>query len=128
MVGFKVQFFSGNSDRITFQSKIVDTKNSDKQSMSVSQVFALAIQHHQARHLSEAEACCKKILVPQGSVKNSPTVDRIDTTKGYELNNIWVICFQCNQTKGQHRFPDILYKIADAWYFKLKEKVKKLCK
>ena len=72
--------------------------------------------------------CCKKILVPQGSVKNSPTVDRIDTTKGYELNNIWVICFQCNQTKGQHRFPDILYKIADAWYFKLKEKVKKLCK
>ena len=66
--------------------------------------------------------CCSTVLVPQGHSHNSPTVDRIDPTKGYELDNIWVICFMCNHTKGRHKSPNSLYKIADAWHFKLKEK------
>ena len=39
--------------------------------MSVGQVFALAVQHHQARHLPEAEACCKKILVAEPGHANA---------------------------------------------------------
>ena len=35
--------------------------------------------------------CCSTVLVPQGHSHNSPTVDRINPTKGYELDNIRVI-------------------------------------
>ena len=32
--------------------------------------------------------------------KGSPTVDRIDNSRGYTMDNCWVICAGCNLTKG----------------------------
>ena len=66
--------------------------------------------------------CCNTVLEPQGKQTNSPSVDRLDTTKGYDKNNIWVICHSCNLRKGNTKTPETLYKIADAWWAKLKEK------
>ena len=71
--------------------------------------------------------CCNQQLVPQGHQKNSPTVDRLDSCKGYELDNIWIICHSCNAIKSNASKPSTLYHVADAWYSKLKER-KKLCK
>ena len=68
--------------------------------------------------------CCNKQLVPQGNQVNSPTVDRLDSRKGYELNNIWIICHACNTIKHNALEPLTLYRIADAWYQKLKERIK----
>jgi len=65
--------------------------------------------------------CCQTVMVPQGSQENSPSVDRLDTTKGYEKENIWIICHSCNTKKGNTKTPTDLYKIADAWWGKLKE-------
>jgi hypothetical protein len=65
--------------------------------------------------------CCKRILKPQGDQSNSPSVDRLDPTKGYEINNIWIICHSCNSTKGKIKSPNTLYEIADAWWNKLKD-------
>ena len=65
--------------------------------------------------------CCQTIMVPQGNQENSPSVDRLDTTKGYEKENIWIICHSCNTKKGNTKTPTDLYKIADAWWGKLKE-------
>ena len=70
--------------------------------------------------------CCGTVLVPLGKSFNSPSVDRIDTDKGYDLNNIWVICHTCNTVKGNLKTPEALYKVADAWYQKLKENKCKL--
>jgi 5-methylcytosine-specific restriction endonuclease McrA len=67
--------------------------------------------------------CCKNVMIPmQGKIHNSPTVDRLDPDKGYEVNNIWIICHQCNNTKGRHKSPAELYRIADAWYLKIERK------
>ena len=41
--------------------------------------------------------------------------------KGYEKDNIWIICHSCNTKKGNTKSPTDLYKIADAWWSKLKE-------
>lgn len=71
--------------------------------------------------------CCSQQLVPQGHQVNSPTVDRIDSRKGYELSNIWIICHPCNSIKHNALKPLALYRVADAWYQKLKER-KKPCK
>ena len=71
--------------------------------------------------------CCGVILVPQGNQHNSPSVDRLDPTKGYEKDNIWIICHSCNTRKGKLNSPNDLYRIADAWYKKLKDK-EKTCK
>ncbi len=65
--------------------------------------------------------CCGTVLVPQGKQNNSPSVDRLDATKGYEKDNIWIICHSCNAKKGNTKSPIDLYKIADAWWAKLKE-------
>jgi len=66
--------------------------------------------------------CCNTVLEPQGKQTNSPSVDRLDSTKGYDKNNIWVICHSCNLRKGNTKTPETLYKIADAWWAKLKER------
>jgi len=66
--------------------------------------------------------CCNIVLEPQGKQTNSPSVDRLDSTKGYDKNNIWVICHSCNLRKGNTKTPETLYKIADAWWAKLKER------
>jgi hypothetical protein len=65
--------------------------------------------------------CCQSVLVPQGKQDNSPSVDRLDNSKGYEKENIWIICHSCNTRKGNIKTPSMLYQIADAWWAKLKE-------
>jgi 5-methylcytosine-specific restriction endonuclease McrA len=65
--------------------------------------------------------CCGTVLKPAGDMKNSPSVDRLDNTKSYEKDNIWIICHSCNTKKGNTHSPTDLYKIADAWWAKLKE-------
>lgn len=71
--------------------------------------------------------CCSQQLVPQGKQSNSPTVDRLDSRKGYKLDNIWIICHNCNSIKSNALKPLTLYRVADAWYVQLKER-KKSCK
>lgn len=70
--------------------------------------------------------CCYVLLSPQGKMKTSPSVDRLDVTKGYDSENIWIICHSCNTKKGNTKQPKDLYKIADAWWAKLKENKCKL--
>lgn len=65
--------------------------------------------------------CCQTVLVPLGKQDNSPSVDRLDSSKGYEKENIWIICHSCNTRKGNVKTPSVLYQIADAWWLKLKE-------
>ena len=39
-------------------------------------------------------------MIPmQDQIHNSPTVDRLNPELGYEKDNIWIICHQCNKTK-----------------------------
>lgn len=65
--------------------------------------------------------CCQTVLIPQGHQYNSPSVDRLDNNKGYEKDNIWIICYSCNAKKSNSKSPEELYKIADTWWAKLKE-------
>jgi len=65
--------------------------------------------------------CCQTVLIPQGHQYNSPSVDRLDNSKGYEKGNIWIICYSCNAKKSNSKSPTELYKIADTWWAKLKE-------
>tara|TARA_Y100001970_G_scaffold165830_1_gene202811 strand:- start:8 stop:217 length:210 start_codon:yes stop_codon:yes gene_type:complete len=68
-------------------------------------------------------------MIPmQDQIHNSPTVDRLNPELGYEKDNIWIICHQCNKTKGNHKHPAALYKIADAWYLKIERKKILKCK
>ena len=52
---------------------------------------------------------------------NSPSIDRIDNSKGYSPENVWILCNSCNRRKGDSRSPHDLYIIADSWYEKIKE-------
>ncbi len=47
-----------------------------------------------------------------GDKRSSPSIDRIDNALGYVTSNCWVICFRCNQIKGDHENVDAL--VADA--------------
>ncbi len=56
--------------------------------------------------IPEACPCCGAALSRTGSgVKgrpspNSPTIDRVDNSRGYFVDNIAVICWRCNRIKG----------------------------
>ena len=65
--------------------------------------------------------CCSRLMAPKNPINNSPTVDRINNSKGYVKSNIWIICFQCNSIKRNLKTPQYLYKVADAWWEKLEE-------
>ena len=65
--------------------------------------------------------CCQTVLVPLGKQDNSPSVDRLDSSKGYKKDNIWIICHSCNAKKHNSKRPEDLYRVADAWWAKLKE-------
>lgn len=41
------------------------------------------------------------------SVDNSPTIDRIDNSKGYTKENIWVISHKANWFKGTHTIEEM---------------------
>jgi len=49
-------------------------------------------------------------MVPQGNQENSPSVDRLDVTKGYEKENIWIICHSCNTKKETLKHQQIYTK------------------
>lgn len=59
---------------------------------------------------------CDKLLSFQASIKEryskSPSIDRIDPSKGYTTSNVAVCCFRCNQIKSDAT-PDELRRIAD---------------
>jgi hypothetical protein len=47
-------------------------------------------------------ACCKQELdysVGHGRLWNAPSLDRIDSAKGYTIENTAVICIRCNTKK-----------------------------
>lgn len=59
-----------------------------------------------------------ELKVGKGSPsRNSPTVDRIDNSKGYTKDNIWVISMRANSLKSDASFEEI-----EKLYFALKSK------
>ena len=60
--------------------------------------------------------CCPLLGIPlvKGDSKvqeNSPTLDRIDSSKGYVKGNVWVISYKANTIKS-NATPDELLRIA----------------
>lgn len=45
--------------------------------------------------------CCKYPFILKVGHSKYPSVDRIDHKKGYEWNNVWVICSKCNNDKNK---------------------------
>lgn len=50
----------------------------------------------------------------------SPTLDRIDSKRGYIPTNVWVICNRCNRAKGSLS-PQELLQLAQAVLRKMEE-------
>lgn len=65
--------------------------------------------------IPEVCPCCSVKLVrgDKRVTTTSPSVDRIENSKGYLPDNIWVICNRCNMLKGDAS-PVELRRIADA--------------
>jgi 5-methylcytosine-specific restriction endonuclease McrA len=73
--------------------------------------------------------CCgNNFVLKDATKKRSPSVDRIDNSKGYTKENIWAICYSCNRQKNDAESPESLYAVADAWWKIRKEKIKNKCK
>ena len=69
--------------------------------------------------------CCNSSFkLKDKTKKRSPSVDRIDNSKGYSKENIWAICYSCNRQKNDAESPENLYAVADAWWKIRKEKNK----
>ena len=45
--------------------------------------------------------CCEQPFDENGGPKY-PTVDRLNNSKGYTLDNVIVLCFKCNDVKGRY--------------------------
>lgn len=58
------------------------------------------------------------IHVSEGQSDNSPSLDRIDSSKGYIKGNIWVICWRANKLKSDATL-DELEKLTTALRLKL---------
>ena len=43
-----------------------------------------------------------------GSNANSPSLDRVDVTKGYQVGNIWFISAKANMMKNSATFPELI--------------------
>lgn len=41
-------------------------------------------------------------------IKDSPTLDRVDNDRGYELDNVAVICYDCNSKKSHSSVMDMV--------------------
>lgn len=54
-------------------------------------------------------------IVPgeKDGISNSPSIDRIDSTKGYTKDNIWVISYKANRIKN-NATPEELLAVANA--------------
>jgi len=66
-----------------------------------------------AKKTKECRYCSKKIVFKCGerrgkAEKNSPTLDRIDNEKELNINNIQVICFECNCMKGSKTHKELI--------------------
>ncbi len=53
-----------------------------------------------------------KFEVGRENWKNSPSLDRIDNSRGYESDNVIVVCMMANSIKNQAT-PDQIRKVAD---------------
>ena len=53
-----------------------------------------------------------KFEVGRENWQNSPSLDRIDNSKGYEPDNVIVVCMMANSIKNQAT-PDQIRKVAD---------------
>lgn len=51
--------------------------------------------------------CCKESLSRPGypNSRNYPTVDRFDSKRGYEPDNVLLLCNRCNSAKGMLEDP-----------------------
>lgn len=47
-----------------------------------------------------------------GPSHNSPTIDRIDPTKGYVRGNVWVISFRANRIKNDSTLEELKFMVA----------------
>jgi hypothetical protein len=47
-----------------------------------------------------------------GDRHTSPSIDRLDNSRGYEPDNCWVICFDCNTLKRDAESPGALLQAA----------------
>lgn len=54
-------------------------------------------------------------LGSSGPSPNSPTLDRIDSTKGYEPGNVWVVSYRANAIKNDATLEELL-SIAENLY------------
>lgn len=66
--------------------------------------------------------CCSVPMERGGDRASSPSIDRLDNSRGYEPNNCWVICFSCNEIKSSSPSPEALaamaaqaFKVVAAW-------------
>ena len=48
-----------------------------------------------------------KEVSQRGGQANSPSIDRIDSSKGYVKGNIWVISLKANRNKGDFTLPQL---------------------
>ena len=55
---------------------------------------------------------CLKFEVGMDNWQNSPSLDRIDNNRGYESDNVIVVCMMANTIKNQAT-PDQIRKVAD---------------
>ena len=53
--------------------------------------------------------CLGTPIVPgeEGGIENSPSVDRIDPSKGYVKDNVWVISYRANRIKNDSTFEEL---------------------
>jgi hypothetical protein len=62
-------------------------------------------------------ACCGALLdysMGRGPDRaRSPSLDRIDNTRGYTLENVAVICFRCNRVKGSSSLARLEVRLAE---------------
>jgi 5-methylcytosine-specific restriction endonuclease McrA len=56
---------------------------------------------------------------------NSPTIDRVNNSKIINKNNIWIICWECNMTKGKKSLKELV-KFCKKVYFKFRKLNKQL--
>jgi hypothetical protein len=58
----------------------------------------------------QCECCGIRFSVlrnPKVKRDDAPSIDRFDTTRGYDLDNIALVCWRCNNIKRNYRAPDL---------------------
>ena len=77
--------------------------------MECDAVFLKSMRHQRPDHCP----CCGTKLDYSFSgngkraIINGPSLDRVDTTKGYILGNVEIICWRCNALKRDAILPEL---------------------